>query len=314
MNNKYTKIAAIAGLGIALGICQAAASAIEITIGDRANGSVNKNIFNGGAASGWVNDTGINEDNETEKVPGLTAIASQAWDMEAFTLDGNILSIVTGYDMSLGVTHGNKTYKPGDLFIKVGGSAPDWGTNTAGAGNVTNGLFGTLGDPNGYSYAVDLSLSGGISTAGTTITNVYTLNNSSTLATSTNDQFLSNPWTYLSGATSTSSTGITYKVGLTSTQVASETGVSGLSALKGNNAVFNTNPDETYNAHNVLTVDLSFLGNIPNGSNVYFHYVMECGNDMLEGEVHVPDSGASFLLITMGLVAMSMAGLNRRRS
>lgn len=316
MKQNHTKLAAVAGLGLALFAGAAFAAPIEITVGDKANAAINKNIFNGGPASGWVDVTGVNEDNETEKAGGFTAIASQAWDMEAVTFDPvtKKLKIVTGYNMSTGLDG----WDPGDLFIKVGGLAPDAGTNVNGTGTVTNGIFGTAFDPNGYSFAVDLSLAGGISTSSTTVTNVYSLDNNSVLETAHWDAFISNPWRYKSGATNTGSTTVTYRTGLTAGDVATNTGVAGLSSLKGNAGAFNTTPGSGYNAHNVLTVDLGFLGTVPAGTNVYFHYVMECGNDMIDakygGGFDVPDHGTSVLLIGLGLAAMSLAGIKRRRS
>src|SRR5690349_12725452 len=59
------------------------------------------------------------EDNETE----YGTYPYQAWDLEAFLLQGNTLSMVGGFDFRHGVTHGGHNYGSGDIFVDVNG---DW--------------------------------------------------------------------------------------------------------------------------------------------------------------------------------------------
>jgi hypothetical protein len=70
-----------------------------------------------------INDgNGISgEDNETE--PGT--VQAQVWDLEAFFLKGNTLSMVGGFDFKNGVfvPSKNKTYTSGDIFLDTNGAA-----------------------------------------------------------------------------------------------------------------------------------------------------------------------------------------------
>lgn len=299
--DKLTRLV-LAGLGFTAAVSQAIAGPLvpqDITVADYATTPTNG--FNGGPFSWGTQAVGTLEDNETERTVALTAVASQVWDMEAFTLSGNMLSIVTGYNMSTG----QDGWKPGDLFIKIGGAAPGPGTLTSSPSVIQNNMFPS---GEGYSFAVDLSLTGGI--VGTMSTNVYDLSLTSMLNTVNWDGFGSNPWTYASGAENTLTTGISYTTGRTASQVATATGVGALSNLKDGGAAA---------SHNILNVDLSFLaGLVTPGTTVYFSYVMECGNDSLKGEYgggfdRVPEGGTSAILLGFGLTGLSALRLIRRK-
>lgn len=305
---------------------------IEITYSDQA--TAQNNSFNPTNQLGrsWTLP-GTKEDNETERTSTITAIASQVWDMEAFTLVGNSLSIVTGYNMSLG----QDNWRPGDLFIKVGGRAPGYGINTAGTTTITNNIFPTS-DPTGlkgYDYVIDLSYgtTGGLPASHKT--SVYQLAENAIFDSVNYDQFNSNPWklssTQPTGAVTliTAVSPFTYITGQTAAQVNTITGVGGTTNyLSGggangnalNTATFNPNSTNAANLHNILTVDLSFLATVgvPNNTQVYFSYVMECGNDSLKGQYgggfdRSPDAGASVLLIGLGLGALTLFGVSRRK-
>ena len=266
-------------LGLVLGASQALA--VDITIAD----------YNPGAGFGGGPFGAAGEDNETE--PGT--VASQVWDMEAFVISGTTLYIVGGYNMQAGqaATGGSVVpgmLVPGDLFIKVGGTQPTFNP-TSGSGTVSNSVYN-------YSYAVDLT-----QPVGATLPSaqVFSLNSSSLLDTVIYDQFGANPWRYNSGGTSTAWAGMTYTSGLSNLATQALTGVS----LQGG-------------SHNVLAIDLGFLGSIPLGTDVWFSYTMECGNDSLKGKYaggfyRTPDSAASVLLIGLGLAAMGFFGLKSRR-
>ena len=278
MNKKILSLLVAAGL--VFGATQA--YAVNITIAD--------NEVSGYGFSGGPTGVGL-EDNETE----AGTISSQVWDMEAFVVSGTTLYIVGGYNMQAGesgsggsVVAGKLT--PGDLFIKVGGSAPGFNPIGAGSGDTTN-IYG-------YNYAIDLTQPVGATGA---FAAVYSVNAASVFNTVIYDQFGANPWKYASGGTQVASTGISYSSGLSDATVNSNLGIS----VSGG-------------SHNVLAIDLSFLSVAAN-TNVYFSYTMECGNDSLKGRYsggfdQVPDGGTSAVLIGLGLVAMVAVGYKRRQA
>lgn len=274
-----SKHLSIALIGISLSLGANLAKAVNITILDN-------NPAPHGFGSGSQPNSGVGkEDNETE--PGT--INTQAWDMEAFVINGTTLSIV-GFNMLTG----EGGYKPGDLFIKIGGAQPVFTPTLNGSGTVLNSNYD-------YSYAVDLSgLSG-------STTKAYALSGSSVLDSVVYDAFNSNPWAYDNGKNTTPGvdTGFSYLSG-------EADGSAALVALGLGGLVGGT--------HNILTIDLSFLGIVPDG-NVWFGYTMECGNDSIKGLAvyssnipGVPDNSASILLVGLGLVAMSLVGLKRRKA
>jgi hypothetical protein len=281
MNKKLISLLIAAGLLAS----QSIAAPINATITDWNTGA---NYFGSGPFGAG------NEDNETE--PGT--ISSQAWDMEAFVVNGSTLYIVGGYNMQAGewgsggsVVSGKLT--PGDLFIKIGGSNPPPSPTAANSGNVTNASYG-------YSYVIDLTQPVGATGSSAT---AYSLTSSSVFNTVIYDQFGANPWKYSSGGASIGNTGIAYTSGLSGGAVDSFLGTS--LNLQGG-------------SHNILAVDLSFLS-VAAGTSVYFSYTMECGNDSLKGQYtggfdRVPDGGASALLIGLGLAVMSFVGLKRRQA
>jgi hypothetical protein len=279
MNKKIVSLLIAAGLTAS----QAFAAPINATIADWNAGL---NSFGGGPYGAG------NEDNETE----LGTIASQIWDMEAFVVNGSTLYIVGGYNMQAGAAgSGGSTIPnmltPGDLFIKVGGGNPPPSPLGVGSGMVNNAVYG-------YSYAIDLTQPVGATGSSAT---AYALNASSMFNTVVYDQFGANPWKYASGGSSLGSTSIAYASGLSGAAVDSALGTS--LNLQGG-------------LHNILAVDLSFLS-VAAGTQVYFSYTMECGNDSLKGQYgggfdRVPDGGASALLIGLGLAVMSVVGLRRR--
>jgi hypothetical protein len=283
MNKKLISLLIAAGL--LFGASQSFAAPINATISDWNTGL---NSFGGGPFGAG------NEDNETE--PGT--VNTQIWDMEAFVVNGSTLYIVGGYNMQAGewgnggsVTPGKLT--PGDLFIKVGGANPPPSPTGVGSGDVSNAAYG-------YSYAIDLTQPVGATGAAAT---VYSLTASSMFNTVVYDQFGANPWKYSSGGSIASTRNISYTTGYTGAGVDSFLGTS--MNLQGG-------------SHNILAIDLGFLS-VAAGTQVYFSYTMECGNDSLKGQYgggfdRVPDGGASALLIGLGLAVMSVVGLKRRQS
>ena len=282
MKNQLKNI--LAAGSILVGTFQAFAAPVNITIAD----------FNPGAGFG-TGPTGIGaEDQETE--PGT--IGTQAWDMEAFVVNGSTLYIVGGYNMRAGEAGGGGSVvpgylTPGDLFIKVGGSQPGFNPSNQGAGDVNNAGYQ-------YSYAIDLTQPVGATGA---TAQVYSLNSSSIFNTVVYDQFGANPWKYSSGGTAISSRVITYTSGLADGAAALVN--LGLGGLLGG-------------SHNILSIDLGFL-NVAANTPVYFSYTMECGNDSLKGSYSggfdkVPDSSASLGLIAVGLLSVAVFGYKRRKA
>jgi hypothetical protein len=223
------------------------------------------------------------EDNETE--PGT--VQSQGWDLEAFSIVGHTLYMVGGWNFSTGDTGSSGLVKPGDLFIKIGGLAPSGNPVTQGHGTIANSEYG-------YNYAVILN--NGLGTLAT----VQTLGDSSVLNTVVYDQFISNPWDYASGATSSSSTPISYAIGKTDAQMLAEYGLELYGGL-----------------HNVVSVDLSFLGTVAAGTDVWFSYTMECGNDSLKGQYsggfRTPDGGTTLMLLGLGLSTLGVVSRKVRK-
>lgn len=297
-----------AGITITAAISQAfAGPAIPIDITRVDSATAPSNGFNGGPFTWGTQPAGTGEDNETERVPGLQAVPSQEWDLEAITLHNTTMSLVGGWDFKNFA--GLESFHPGDLFIKVGGSAPSVQPINNGAGNEPNTTYG-------YTYVVQLSTAANF---GKVIN--LTTGPAAVFHTVAYDAFLSNPWTYYTGGTAAGTTVTSYASARTASQVGTLTGVSALNNLRDDsnsgalvvNSVYDTSP-----SHNVLDVDLSFLGNIAAGTAVYFHYTMECGNDSIRGQYaggfdRLPDSGSSLALIGMGLAALAAVGRLRRQ-
>jgi hypothetical protein len=199
MKAKNMKVKSAVWLAVFAGAVQAMASVIPITIQDNNPGVW---YFGASGTHGLVN-----EDNETE--PGT--IRNQSWDLEAFGLQGSTLTMFGGWNFA----NGQPGYKPGDLFIKVGGSAP--------SGDPLVNTTAPVENTYGYTYAV--SLSGG-SGFGSSKATVVSLNAASTMDTALFDYMRSNPWKYNSGATGSFLTDIGYLSGLTDAQVSGDYGLS----------------------------------------------------------------------------------------
>lgn len=324
----YAGLAAV-GIGLLLGASQLLA--LEITIPDYQGSPNNTNnngfIGYGSSSNGGnqslaglgVNGFGVNtyEDQEVERGTIGPAIAGQMWDLEAFVKNAAQLQIWSGYDLLNGLNGG----RPGDLFIKVGGTNPP---SLPGVGTThQNSAYGA-----GWDYAVDLSLASGYagltgnynipeSTFNSTTIKVYDLNASSWLNAVINESFRSNPWQYANsvgtGQTQTNDRVLT----TTGTYVRRIDNAGTGLGLLGDDP---THPDPVrHKTHNVLTLDLGFLGTITPNTNLWFSYTMECGNDSIKGydnrgQDRVPDGGASALLMGLGLTVLSLLGLKRQKA
>jgi hypothetical protein len=103
MKCKFNMVALLAGVMI---LTAGTAHATNITLNDGRAG-------NGTWYGDNSNNTFAREDHEVE--PGMQT--GQKWDLEGFYLDGNILSMVGGYNFKNGETGNGRTFTSGDIFI-----------------------------------------------------------------------------------------------------------------------------------------------------------------------------------------------------
>lgn len=283
-----------------------------------------------GPSWGWnggPRGTGL-EDNEVEArykgtisspLPIKGATKGQEWDLEAMTVgqSNKQLYLVGGYDFAAGLVDG----RPGDLFIKINGTATFQPLTPSLPGGYLNGT-GSAGTP-GFDYAVHLSASA-VTPGALSLTVTHLLPTTKLLSVQ-NPDLGANPWTVNNsspvGASFT--TAGHYYTGLTPAGVVTKTGEAGLSGLLGDTDGSNLGGYEigipTSNLHNVLDIDMTWLAALLSpGDVVSFSYTMQCGNDSLKGLYGggfkiVPDSGASLMLFGCGLSALGLFGRRLRK-
>jgi hypothetical protein len=235
-----------------------------------------------GSGSGWH---GSQEDNETE--PGT--ITNQTWDLEAFFLNGTTLNMLGGYDFV-----NNSQWKYGDIFIDVDNDIK-YGLENDGSGSVQNGNS-TVANSFGYDYVLDLNFD---EVTGVHTYDVYAITANTTVRTvHYNINQESNAWRYESG-------GEAVLLGQTlaySTYTTDELATYGY--------IFQD--DGTSNLHNIVSVDLGFLG--AEISNFTAHFTMECGNDNLMGHYDpVPPVPEPSTVLLLGAGIIGLAGFARKR-
>ena len=207
------------------------------------------------------------EDQEVE--PGM--LQAQEWDLEGFFLNGNILSMIGGFDFK----NGYGGMGSGDIFIDYTGDAK----------------YGDDGSSlrNGYDYAIDLVFG---SHGNPDRYNVYEITGQGTLVDVLSyNRDKSSPWSYNPGQqTSIASGAFSYL-----------TGNAALTNFSGGTHNFGGNTH-----YGITGIDLSFL---PAGQLFTSHFTMECGNDNLmgSGTTQVPEP-ATLMLLCLGLGWVSLAG------
>lgn len=250
-------------------------------------------IFAASALAGPINITiydqksngtswhGMLEDQEVE--PGM--YGNQAWDLEGFFLNGNVLTMIGGFDFKDGSNEGSSTtWHPGDIFIALE-NKPKFGMPDAdGTGTGRAEIPNTFG----YNFVYHFD-----ALPGSMAFHLYEINANTTLKASYfEDNDTSNPWIYVRGGTEIGS----------GAAALSEYATDALLASAGYTGIIG-------GTHYSLSVNLP--SNIA-GSEFYIHYTMECGNDNLMGH-QVPEPG-TFLLLGLGLTGLAgFARYTRRK-
>jgi hypothetical protein len=241
----------------------------DITISDR--------NYNDSGDSWYTN----HEDDEVE--PGM--VRGAEWDLEGFFLRNNTLAMVGTYDFM----HGNSNYMSGDIFIDVTGNAVYGDIHDSSRGD--NGdTIAPVSNEYGYDYVLDMHF--------TTENPVYTVyaidENTLVQQAKYNENEGSSPWRYADelkpfedeDGKEYADIEFRYYTG----QLIDEL-------------------DDNMNIHNVVLVDLGFLGT--DISNFTAHFTMQCGNDNLMGSTAPVPEPATLLLFGTGLIGL--AGVGRKK-
>ena len=225
------------------------------------------------------------EDQETE--PGT--LANQGWDLEAFTLNGHSLKIVSGYDL----LNGNNPYGLGDIFIGRANTAKWKSSDFSGTDGQINGINDNSRFK--YDYVIHFNNRSGTS-IGTGTFDVYKLSGlTSEKFDETVFKGLSNPYML-----NVDRSRELRKVG---------SGVMNVTVNPTSTLTLEDGTQVTGGSHFIGEVDLlSANVKLSQTDDNLFHLTMKCGNDTLVGRV--PDGGATLSLLGFAVSGLSL--LSRR--
>ena len=221
---------------------------------------------------------GISEDQEVE--PGMAW--NQQWDLEGFFRNGNMLSMVGGFNFETGGydRYRNRYWGSGDIFFDVDGT-PQYGTDSS-SGTANGNL--TVNNTYGYDFAIRLNFDD----SGDTFDLYQAGSDATTISSYFKQNYSSNPYRMGDGW-HTIATGLDFD--------------------------FLENVDDNSNYLNGMfkggshfIVQLALPTELK-GFN-YVHFAEQCGNDSLMGANPVPEPGTMLLLGT-GLIGL--AGFGRKK-
>ncbi len=213
------------------------------------------------------------------------ALAGQTWDLEQFDVSGSKLAMTGGFNYLTGKGAGVSFVVPmGDIFVYIGQvpySIPDGPEDH-------NGPWVGAG---AWDYVIAFERQAGTllesnikeTSSGSGKVN-YAIVNSGTIA--------------LTQGTGTLNTGLPWRYNDTVTY--------------NKMADYSTSTDAEGKHYSLSNIDLSPILAAAAGQPVYLHATFRCGNDVMWGQVPVPDGGLTVTLLGMGLVGLGFVA--RRRS
>lgn len=290
---------------LVLGLCLTTGGAFAVAI-TGSNVTIADDNTQSGSNGGFT--WGVGEDQEVE--PGC--VGAQAWDLEGFFLNGNVLSMVGGWNFQSGLQDPYRSgntyyYTSGDIFIDVNNNA-QYGNDGASDGHANPTQYGgmqNVSDDFGYDYVIHFTDLDSLGRMNSGAYSVYSLLGAELTTTATFDiNYESNPWRLFSGGT----------------LVPNVSGTATFSDLGTSNVTYDGGSFVGGQHRQMGGIDLTWLADLGYGLNpsapVLLHFTMECGNDSLMGQVSsltksppVPVPEPSTIL----LMGLAVGGLVVRR-